>query len=551
MKKLYSLILFALLIINVNAQSPNWEWAKSAGGTNQDASTSVITDKNGNVIITGWFQSPTITFGTTTLINADNSGYTRDIFIAKYDASGNVLWAKSAGGMDDDKATCVATDKYGNVFMTGSFRSTNLIFGASTLTKIGAEDLFITKYNPLGNIFWAKNAGEIFSDVHANAVATDVNGNVFITGSFQYTTLTFGSTTLTCNGSLDIFVVKYNPAGTVIWAKSAGGNSFDEGSSITTDTIGNVYVTGYFESPTIVFGTTNLTNLATYSVFITKYNSLGNVVWVESAPGIFYNNDANGITTDTFGNVYITGYFQDTAMTFGTITLTNPGFQNAFLAKYDSLGNIIWARCAGGPHTNARGSAVATKSGNVFITGRNGSDSISFGATTLNALGSTGIFIVKYDTAGNELWAKSAGGASLDMGYGIALDSNENIYITGDLYSPLLTLGSTTLSNAGVSGSTWDVFLTKLSMNAGVEETKMQNDVALFPNPSSGVFSFKQNNATDIEIEIYNVLGELVYKTILTNLQVTVDLSKHPKGIYFVQITSNKKSTGNKKIIIQ
>ena len=118
MKKLifYSCLLM-ISILSVNAQTPNWQWAKSAGGTGYESSTGVCTDASGNVFITGLFFSPTITFGTTTLTNAGGM----DIFIVKYDATGNVLWAKSAGGVYGERGQSVCTDASGNVFITGHY----------------------------------------------------------------------------------------------------------------------------------------------------------------------------------------------------------------------------------------------------------------------------------------------------------------------------------------------------------------------------------------------------------------------------------------------
>ena len=149
MKKIILSSIIALLIlsgVNANAQALNWQWAKSAGGTTLDAGYSISTDAGGNVLVTGLFQSSSISFGSTTLTNA-GGGYL-DIFVVKYDASGNALWAKSAGGTSsDDRGFAISTDASGNVLVTGSFQSSSITFGSITLTNAGSVDIFVAKLN--------------------------------------------------------------------------------------------------------------------------------------------------------------------------------------------------------------------------------------------------------------------------------------------------------------------------------------------------------------------------------------------------------------------
>ncbi len=279
MKKVITISLLALIGLSnlVNAQVPNWAWAKSAGGTKDDYGRSVSTDASGNVFVTGHFDSKTIVFGTTTLTNANNSGNTNDIFIVKYNAAGNVLWAKSAGGIDGDQGYGVSTDASGNVFVTGHFNSATIAFGTTTLTNAdnsgNTDDIVIVKYDANGNVLWAKLAGRTQDD-YSYSVSTDAGGNVFMTGIFYSDTITFGTTSLTNAGPNyeDIFIVKYDASGNVLWAKSAGGTSDEGGFSVSTDAGGNVFMAGYFRSATIPFGSTTLTNAGggVTDIFIAK-----------------------------------------------------------------------------------------------------------------------------------------------------------------------------------------------------------------------------------------------------------------------------------------
>ncbi len=161
MKKLYTIILFAFTLVIANAQTPNWAWAKGAKSIGQDRGKSVTTDASGNVFITGTFQRPYIVFGTDTLFHGSiisGSGDT-DMFLVKYDANGNVLWAKgvsTANRSEDGNAVC--TDASGNVFVTGFFEGASITFGSTTLTNAGSGwDVFVVKYDGNGNVLWAKS----------------------------------------------------------------------------------------------------------------------------------------------------------------------------------------------------------------------------------------------------------------------------------------------------------------------------------------------------------------------------------------------------------
>ena len=550
--KFFTIVLLAFIGLssNTNAQSPNWIWAKSAGGTGSDWGKSISTDANGNSYITGYFSSPTITFGSTTLTNANPDS--SDIFVVKYDGAGNVLWAKSAGGPIWDCGNSISTDANGNSYITGQFSSPTITFGSTTLTNAGDNDIFVVKYDGAGNVLWAKSAGGTYTD-SGNSISTDASGNSYITGSFFSPTITFGSTTLTNAGGSDIFVVKYDGAGNVLWAKSAGGTGSGIGTSISIDASGNSYITGYFFSPTITFGSTTLTNAGSDDIFVVKYDGAGNVLWAKSAGGT--NDDyGNSISTDANGNSYITGSFTSSTIAFGSTTLTNTSASQSdlFVVKYDGAGNVLWAKSAGGNEYDYGYSISTNANGNSYITGGFG-NSISFGNTTLTSGGSNDIFVVKYDGAGNVLWAKSAGGTYSDFGSSISIDANGNSYITGGFSSPIITFGSTTLTTAGYR----DVFLVKLDNISGIaEDNEPSNAITIFPNPSNGKFTVNSKIKIS-KIEVINVQGKKVYtsqinttQSIFEGLSTEIDLSNESKGIYFVNIIAGEK-TYNSKIIIQ
>jgi hypothetical protein len=317
---------------------------------------------------------------------------------------------------------------------------------------------------------WAQSAGQTGDDV-CYIVPTDKNGYVYITGYFNSSTITFGSITLSNVGYSDVFVAKYDNNGNVIWAKSAGGDTTDVGYSIATDKSGNVYVTGFFTSNTITFGSITLTNSnanGNPDIFLVKYDTNGNVLWARSAEGssIIYGNS---VATYDSKDVYITGKYWGNTITFGSYTLTNDDGYDVFLVKYDSLGSVKWAKSFG-KYDHEAGCGVATdKNGNVFMTGFYQSNSITFGSFTLqnSSTSMSDIFLVKCDSLGNILWANNIGGSNFDEvgNNSITTDDSSNVYVTGYFMSNPMIVGTSSLTNLGNK----DMFIVKYSPSGNVK----------------------------------------------------------------------------------
>ena len=205
----------------------------------------------------------------------------------------------------------------GNVYM-----SSNLEVGGATISRTVSYDV--------PSVSWATSIGGTNSD-YGYDIATDSNGNVYVTGRYSGT-VTIGSTTLNSAGSSDAFVAKYNTSGTVQWAMSIGGTSSDYGQAIATDSAGNVYVTGYY-SGSVTIGSTTLNSAGSTDAFVAKYNTSGTVQWAMSIGGTSPDY-GYGIATDSGGNVYVTGYYRG-SVTIGSTTLNSVGGSNdTFVVKY-------------------------------------------------------------------------------------------------------------------------------------------------------------------------------------------------------------------------
>jgi len=549
-------ILFLFIADRAQAQAPDFAWAKRAGGTSYDYGEGIAVDRLGNSFVTGYFQSPTITFGSTVLTNHGDA----DAYVVKYDASGNVRWAASVGGINIDLGLGIAVDSSGASYITGEFYSPTITIGRMTLTNRGYTDMFIVKFDAAGNVVWAKSAGNSSYDF-GYSVAVDKSGGCYVMGGFDSPTITFDSTTLTNSNNytnLDMFVVKYDVNGDVVWAKSAGGANDEISRGIAVDNFGNSYVTGFFTSPLLSVDSQTVKNNGIENIFILKFDRVGNVVWAKSVGGSTYD-EALGIVTDDSGNCYVTGGFKSPAITFGRSTLTNNGGDDIFVAKFDGNGNVIWAKSAGGADDEDGQGIAVDRLGNSYITGFFYSSQLTIGSTTLTCSGSDDIFIAKYDAGGNVVWAQSAGDSGDDYGSSIAVDGIGNGHVTGWYYSSRVFFGSTELKNGGGN----DIFVAAISPTTGISE-----NVNLFPtgfslsqnypnpfNPST-TLTFSLPSKSFVSLKIFDILGEEVSKLISEELSAGIYSREWTgtaltSGVYFYRLQAGSLIETKKLILLR
>ena len=528
-----------------NGIAQGWLWAKSAGGTNNENATAIVTDTSGNVYATGSFSSATLTFGSFTLTNNSTSGNT-DIYIVKYDPNGNVIWARSAGGSDEDYATSIALDAWGNIYVAGFFHSTSIPFGTTTLTNdstTATSDMYVVKYSPAGNVIWARKAGGTMSD-RINAVKTDAAGNVIVTGSFESKYLIFGIDTVKnpLATTDDVFVIKYDSSGNFVWAKGSGQPGDNYGYAVTTDAANNIYVAGSFNSPSISFGSSVLSNSGTGTddMFLVKYNSSGTVAWATRATG--KNNDmATALGTDATGNIYVSGKFASDTLFFNSTALINSGAYDAFMAKYNTTGHVIWAKSIStGTTINYAYSLTVDDTANVIIAGNFGNGTITFGSSTItnSNAGTYDLFIAKYDSLGNAKWANTTGGPG-SMANGVAKDATGNIYLAGNYSDSSFYFGTNLLLNAGINTGTTDMFLAKYSRAATIvlNVTAPAYGIALYPNPADGTINVALTGSDYNSIAVYDCLGRTVYHDQLTGneKEVKINTADFKDGIYILR----------------
>ncbi len=542
-KTICVLFLFmSLLAIQTGfSQVPSWYWAKSAGLTGEEYGYSVAVDKSGNTYATGSYTSATITFGAVTLTNAGAG----DAFLIKFGPGGTVLWAKNIGGVAGEVGHSVEVDSAGDIYVAGWYTSATLTIGANTLTNAGASspDLFLAKYSTNGTELWAKSAGGAGIDL-CNSIAIS-GGNIFVAGRFIGASALIGSVTLTNAAATtnDILIAKYDSTGAVSWAKNFGGAGDDIAECVAADASGNLFLTGSFGSASVSFGTTTLTNAGTGNdMFVSRLDNSGNVSWAKSAGGTGIET-GHGISVDGNGNVMVIGQFDSPLLAFGSNQLINAGYADLFLVKYDGSGALLWSISAGDQYDDAGLSVIADTAGNIYVTGKYSSATISFGTSTLNnnSGGTQDLFVCKLDPAGNEVWAISAGAVGDEIGNSIVIGKDGSIFIAGVFNSGFVTLGQTTLWK----GCGNDFFVAVLSTMVGIQETDMTSALQVFPNPTSGTFSLPEKQGIR-DVIIYDASGILVRSM---NARSSFDLSDLPKGIYFFTITYTDKQHSGKVVL--
>lgn len=537
------LLLIPLCLLGYTGFSQNVEWAKNFGGSatslyNGDRGQGIAVDNNGNVYSTGYYQH-SASFGTTTLTNPAQEA----VFVAKQDDSGNVIWAtgfNSSSTGATSKGTRIITDNLGNVYTTGKFYG-NVEFGGQTITPLGEfdpnsrADIFVAKQNSSGDVLWLKKMGGSGVYEEGSDITVDNSGNVYICGHYHHSEYAnypaeFGNIPLPSTGSQqNIFVTKLDNSGETIWAKAYGSQnySYETAKGIAIDDDGNLYVTGHFSDTMVLDGITlTAQNTSSPQAYVVKFNNSGVAQWA-----VTFTGDSRGIDIAYFNdNVYIIGDYENN-ITIGTITLTSSGPSDIFITNLNAqTGSVDWAKKIGSNQVYDNGYGIAVSSDNdIYITGAfNGT--LSLESTNISSSGSSDAFIIKLNNSGTPVWGKALGGNESDIGTAVAAN-NGFVYVAGYFFSSSAQFGNINLTSFGGN----DIFVAKITDNntMNVDETLFsQTNFRLYPNPANSILHIEVKENTNIKI--VNFLGATVATQQLQTGNNAVDVSSLTKGIYFV-----------------
>jgi hypothetical protein len=508
-------LLFTFLPAVLFSQSLKANWGQSS----IDVPTFIQTDPSGNVFRTSF----------------------EDSLLVKMNADGHVLWSVGFPVQPNDSAAVVAglaVDANGNSYVVGSYKTTHINFGTTTLlanTSKGHNSLFLTTYDANGNFRWAITTA-INSTASVNAIKVNNNGEIFLTGDIDTVTAIFGSTTLHSG----VFHVKINADKSIAWAKEIHSDDQISAGGMDVDHSGNSIVTGNFTGATCSTNGTTLpnTNSATSDIFIIQFDTNGNV-GLSQTDGTAANNDwIRSMAIGASGSLYITGTHEDHSL---------------FIKAYDVDGNYAWEN----PYYRSSSiyySADLNVDGdeNVYITGIFYGSEMDIDTVTLSVSGaSNALFAASFNKNGHLRWT---GATDYSYGEHIVAGAGGKVYLTGSIISPTLTLGSVVLTNRNSPNSN-SGFLAQLNQNnltTGIFSSVASEQTALvYPNPTSGSTRFSGLKAAQWKLSIYSMNGISVYQTAFYASQVEVDLSAYPKGFYFYELQSDTEERAVGKISLE
>ncbi|WP_156338691.1 hypothetical protein [Chondromyces crocatus] len=394
-------------------------WNRRFGGGEHEHSWGVAVDSDGSVVVVGDIISPT-DFGGGPL----TSSGLRDVFVAKFDASGNYQWARRFGNDQDQSASAVALSPSGEVYVTGWFEGT-MNLGSSTLISNGGTDAFILKLDPSGNVEWGTRHGNAADQAGIAIAATD-DGAAMV-GRFAGT-VTLAGQVRTSNGQEDAFLLRVDEHGAPQWGHAVGGSARDEATGVAFAANGDVVLAGSF-GDTIDFAGTVLETEGESDVFVTRYDAMGNHVW--STPiGGNGQQEALGLALDAAGAVLVTGRFTSEIALAGQ-TRMGAGAWDAFVAKLGSGGQPLWGQAFVGPDDQVGNAVTTDQARNVVLAvGQRGT--VDYGSGPVLSAGMEDMVLVQLTPDGEHRYTRRFGDELDQDPRSVAIDGSGNVLMTGD-----------------------------------------------------------------------------------------------------------------------
>ncbi|MBK7690287.1 MAG: T9SS type A sorting domain-containing protein [Bacteroidetes bacterium] len=536
-----------VFIVSTVAKAQVYNWAYSAGGSGWDDVKSTYLGDDQATLVTGMF-SNTAQFGATSLTS---TAY-QDAFVAKYDQQGTLLWAKAISGDEQDWGYKVTSDHNNNVYVTGYFQSSSLHFTPNDSLIKNAQssrNVFLAKYNSSGVFQWARlgSGGNTNAYLTSRSVTTDDQNNIIISGDYNKQ-IEFNGNQLPATGGSNIFMVKYDPNGNVIWTKAGVSNSICWFTDLTTDGANNIYGTGKISTP-ITFGATTIPNHSGDDLVIAKFDASGTLAWMQVVGNYIMSTTTSnnfdcgsGIKVDNGGNVFVGGSLLDTTYYDANLNMLIVK-QFACITKYNSSGVQQWLKKFGNDEKDIITAIDLDANGDVYAIG-NYRNAFTVGGITLPASNVTAAFVAKFSSSnGNTVFAHKNGSSVDEMeGYGIGIHpTSGNVYTAGN-YKSTTTFSNNTLNCQGV----WDIYLTLLANNVvqGLSVVDDNDLMSIYPNPASDRLNLSMTNPLDrlnAQVSIYSVVGQLMSRQKL-NDQDIVDISTLASGNYILELSNGQKT---------
>ena len=403
---------------------PCESWVLGFGLEEVDEANAVATDDDGTIYVVGDYRGG-VDFGEGALPARGEN----EIFVASFEPTGALRWAKGFGGTGADRADDLAVDGDGHVIVVGSFSNTVNFGGDDLISNELSEDVFVVSLDTDGNHLWSKRFGSVDDDA-AIGVDTDAANNVYVAGGFNGE-MSIEDEPVDYVSGADIFVVSYDSGGSLRWAFSLGSTSGEAASDIAVHTDGTFYMTGQFRG-TLVFPTGPLVcDGDSGDIFIASYDTDGVFRWAAGygAHGGVLGDVPLGIAVGGGGNIFLTGSY-DAAFDFGGEMLDFNAGADLFVASLSTLALHRWSNGYGGISVDIGGDIVINDAGDVLVGGSFG-DTLNLGGRDLESEGSSDIFVASFDALGGHNWSEDFGGMELDQATAVAPAGADGVVVAG------------------------------------------------------------------------------------------------------------------------
>lgn len=439
-----------------DAGATTWSQALIGAGL---APAAVRATRTGDVWVAGTI-SGEVRVGAATV----SSGGGADLYVAKLDSSGHLIWASRYGDASDQKAFAADVDEEGNLVVAGAFAGT-LAVGGNTLRAMGSSDAFVVKIDGNGRALWSLSYGGEGANAEAHAVAVGSNGDVAVGGGFDHQ-VTFAPNELVAatQGGTDAFFALIDGSGRTKWVRNFGSGGSDMGTSVAVDHEGNVVVYGTYEQ-TIDLGQGPFESKGYTDVFFGKLGRQGQTIWSRAFGGPL-DDAAVGVALDSADNIATLGDYEVTVdLGTGPIPAYEPpgswdaGF-DFYIAGYDSTGRALWANHYGSIDAVDRGDAIVAGNGHIYVSGHFRSP-FQFGACAVAPRPDEDIifgeaFVGDLTSAGQPLCANRYGDGSKAQITSLSLTSAGRLLMVGtadatvDIGQGAISAGSGTTGFLGV-----------------------------------------------------------------------------------------------------
>lgn len=532
LSSIYLLAFFSILPSFLLSQ--NWQVRTQIKGTQNETSSALLFTEIGEQLIGGAFSGDIQYDGLA--INALGED---DVYLFCLDNNGDLKWSFSGGSIIDDELVAIAKDNLGNTYVCGSYWIEGAFGDFTLVNNTGGKAIFLIKLDETGQVVWGRSI-EGSGLKEAKDIIVDEDNNIYLVGYFSDELFLTMDTPITAIGDTDAFFTKWDSDGNLIWTNQAGETVDTRARKLSLLPNGDMISSGIFDGIMTIGDTSIVAGANDWDVFTLRLESAtGDLVWLRRAGSVF-DQLVNGLDTDWYGNIYLSGSLVGVMPFSDTISIeSSTGNPDIFLAKYDQDGSAQWAKVAGGNLTqdvmdvNVSEEEIAIcgfSQGSFMI------DNFTF-STTGNLAG----FAAGFDLDGHFNWGQTFTSNTTVFADQVTHAADGTALVIGS-FRNTLNIGNDIIAEDG-----FDVFVASRGMVTKSNSLWSEKlEFSIFPNPTSGQINVLID-VNDWKLQIWDAMGKLV-KTSLS--ERTIDLSFLDSGCYWIKIQTEE-NIAVQKLVVQ